>query len=185
MERTLIIVKPHAVKRGLVGLFLTRFEAMGLSILAATASKGTKELWERFYPSDTTWLKNVGLKTVDDCVSRKIDVGTKLGTSDPVAIGRMVKGWLVEHMSSDISVAIVLAGNDAQTKVRAACGSTLPNKAAPGTIRFEFSTDSPSLANDEMRPVFNLIHASDPTEERDGQLAADYEIGLLFPELGK
>ena len=95
----------------------------------------------------------------------------------------MVKEWLVENMSSAESIAVVLSGNEALQKVRAACGKTLPNIAAPGTIRFDYSTDSPTLANDEKRPVFNLIHASDPEEEREGRAAVDYEIELFFPEL--
>ena len=71
-------------------------------------------------------------------------------------------------MSSGSAVAAVLSGNEAAKKVRLACGATLPNVAAPGTLRFDYSTDSPALANEEKRPVYNLIHASDPTEKRDG-----------------
>jgi len=93
----------------------------------------------------------------------------------------MVKDWLVDHTSNGTGVAAVLEGNEALVKVRTACGKTLPNVATPGTIRFDFSSDSPSLANEEKRPVFNLIHASDPEESRDGKRAAEYEINLFFP----
>jgi nucleoside-diphosphate kinase len=182
MERTLIIVKPHAVERGLVGSFLARFERMGLRIAAITVVSGNSELWERFYPSDLGWLENVGSKTAEDCKARGLDLKDRLGTDDIRQIGRSVKTWLVEHMSSGPAVAAVLVGNDAGAKVRLACGATLPNKAAPGTIRFDYSTDSPSLANDEKRPVYNLIHASDPTEKRGSVNAVEYEIKLLFPE---
>lgn len=183
MEKTLFIVKPHAVERGLVGRFLERFEQMGLRIVALKVISGNQELWDRFYPNERSWLENVGSKTADDCKARGIDLKARLGTNDVHEIGLSVKRWLVEHMSSGPAVAAVLSGNDAQSKVRTAAGATLPNKAAPGTIRFDYSTDSPSLANDEKRPVFNLIHASDPTEKRGAVLAADYEIGLLFPEI--
>jgi nucleoside-diphosphate kinase len=183
VEKTLFIVKPHAVERGLVGTFLERFERMGLQIVALKVISGDKALWERFYPSDESWLENVGSKTADDCKVRGIDLKSRLGTSDVRQIGRSVKQWLVEHMSSGPAVAAVLGGNDVQSKVRLTAGATLPNKAAPGTIRFDYSADSPSLANDEKRPVFNLVHASDPTEKRDGLSAASYEISLLFPEI--
>jgi nucleoside-diphosphate kinase len=176
-------VKPHAVVRGLVGTFLERFERMGLRIDALKVISGDAALWERFYPSEDAWLDNVGSKTADDCKARGIDLKSRVGTGDVREVGRLVKNWLVDHMSSGPAVAAVLSGNDAQAKVRLAAGATLPNKAAPGTIRFEYSTDSPSLANDEKRPVFNLVHASDPTEKRGELLAASYEIGLLFPEL--
>ena len=183
MEKTLLIVKPHAVERGLVGTFLARFERMGIRIIAIKAISGDQSLWERFYPNEQSWLENVGSKTAEDCKMRGIDLKARLGTDDVHEIGLSVKRWLVDHMSSGPVIAVVLSGNDAQSKVRTAAGATLPNKAAPGTIRFDFSTDSPSLANDEKRPVFNLVHASDPSEKRGELLAAAYEIGLLFPEI--
>ncbi len=183
MERTLIVVKPHAVARGLVGEFLARFERMGLRIAAIRAVSGDRALWERFYPSDEGWFANVGDKTIGDANARGLDLKARLGTDDPRAIGRMVKTWLVDHMASGPAVAAVLEGSEAPAKVRAACGATMPNRAAPGTIRFDYSSDSPAAANDEHRPVYNLIHASDPEEKRGAQSAAEYEIGVLFPDL--
>lgn len=186
MNRTLIIVKPHAVERGLVGAFISRFERMGLKIEAIKAVREPSDFWTRFYPSDEGWYANAGSKTLENCQKQGVDVQARLGTTDPGKIGRMVKQWLVDHMTSGISVAVVIAGNEAANKVRLACGSTLPNMAAPGTIRFDYSTDSPVLANEEKRPVYNLIHASDPTEKRDGAPAVEYEIGLMFgPEFLK
>lgn len=66
MQRTLIIVKPHAVARGLTGEFLARFERMGLRIAAIKVVNGDRDLWEQFYPSDEAWLRNVGGKTGED-----------------------------------------------------------------------------------------------------------------------
>lgn len=183
MDRTLIIVKPHAVKRGLTGSFLERFERMGLRIRAIKVLNESREFWTSFYPSHESWFKNAGGKTLENCRNNKIDVRSRLGTDDPIAIGRMVKAWLVEHMTSGDAIAAVLEGNEALNKVRIACGHTLPNMASPGTIRFDFSTDSPALANEERRPVYNLIHASDPSGNRDDMSEAQYEIRLVFPEL--
>lgn len=180
MDKTLIIVKPHAVVRGLTGEFLARFERMGLKIEEIKVVREGAEFWENFYPSAQEWFINAGSKTLDSCKALGIDVNERLGTTDPASIGRMVKTWLVDHMSSGVSIAVVLSGNEAMVKVRTACGKTLPNMAAPGTIRFDYSSDSPSLANEEKRPVFNLIHASDPEETRDGKISAEYEIGLFF-----
>jgi nucleoside-diphosphate kinase len=39
MERTLIILKPDAVKRGIVGEILSRFERVGLKIVGAKMLK--------------------------------------------------------------------------------------------------------------------------------------------------
>ncbi|MFY9463142.1 MAG: nucleoside-diphosphate kinase, partial [Candidatus Sungiibacteriota bacterium] len=44
-------------------------------------------------------------------------------------------------------------------------GKTLPSFAEMGTIRGDFSVDSPVLANDAKRAIRNLVHASgDPDE---------------------
>jgi nucleoside-diphosphate kinase len=178
MDRTLIILKPHAVQRGLTGRILSRFEDMGLTIRNIKHFQGSARLWQRFYPSDETWFKNAGLKTLKSCQDAGIDVKAELGTSDPSAIGRMIKEWLVGHMSSGPCVAVILEGNEAPIKVRKACGPTLPNLGQPGNIRFDFSCDSPALANKEKRPVFNLIHASDPEEEG----SVEKEILIIFGE---
>ena len=176
VDKTLIILKPHAVVRKLTGRILARFEDAGLAIAELKTLHGSPDLWRQFYPSDEGWFKNVGTKTLTSCREIGIDVEAEIGTSDPIAIGKKVKDWLVGHMSSGPCVAAILEGNEAPRKVRKLCGATLPNVADPGTIRFDFSCDSPALANREKRPVFNLIHASDPDEEN----SIVREIGLIF-----
>lgn len=49
MERTLILLKPDAVQRGLVGRILSRFEAKGLKIAAMRLMRITPELAARHY----------------------------------------------------------------------------------------------------------------------------------------
>ncbi|MBX3462459.1 MAG: nucleoside-diphosphate kinase [Planctomycetes bacterium] len=49
MERTLILLKPDAVQRGLVGQILSRFEAKGLKIVAMKFMKITPELAAKHY----------------------------------------------------------------------------------------------------------------------------------------
>lgn len=49
MERTLIIVKPEGVQRGLVGEVLSRFEAKGFKIVALKLMRITPELAARHY----------------------------------------------------------------------------------------------------------------------------------------
>jgi nucleoside-diphosphate kinase len=48
-ERTLVIVKPDGVQRGLVGPILTRFEARGLKIVGLKLVQVSRELAERHY----------------------------------------------------------------------------------------------------------------------------------------
>ena len=49
MERTLIIVKPDAVQRGLVGPIITRFEQRGLRTIGIKLVQITRHLAERHY----------------------------------------------------------------------------------------------------------------------------------------
>ncbi len=49
MERTLIIVKPDGVHRGLIGEVLRRFEARGLKLVGLKLTRISRELAERHY----------------------------------------------------------------------------------------------------------------------------------------
>lgn len=48
-ELTLVIIKPDAVKRGLVGEILSRFEKIGLEILSISCDSISSSLWEEHY----------------------------------------------------------------------------------------------------------------------------------------
>ncbi|MFY9716701.1 MAG: nucleoside-diphosphate kinase [Thermoplasmata archaeon] len=49
VERTLVLVKPDGVRRGVVGEIVTRFESKGLKILAAKLVRVAPELAQRHY----------------------------------------------------------------------------------------------------------------------------------------
>jgi nucleoside-diphosphate kinase len=49
VERTLIIIKPDAVQRGLIGQIIHRFERRGLCLIALKLMKISRELAERHY----------------------------------------------------------------------------------------------------------------------------------------
>lgn len=49
MEKTLIILKPDSLQRGLAGRIITRFEEKGFQILALKAMKVSRELAEKHY----------------------------------------------------------------------------------------------------------------------------------------
>jgi nucleoside-diphosphate kinase len=175
-ERTLVVLKPDAVQRGLIGEILARFERLGLTFERVELRQPSRELVERHYPSDEGWLGVVGGKTLSDYQQLGIDPVSALGTDSPVEIGKMVKSWLVDFMTSGPVLVAVVTGNRAIEVVRKVVGSTLPTSASPGTIRGDYSTDSPDLANSEGRPVRNLVHASGTTNE------AEDEISVWFPD---
>jgi nucleoside-diphosphate kinase len=105
-----------------------------------------------------------------------MDAKDQFGTDDAAKIGGEVRQWLVDFMRSGPVFAMVLEGPHVIEVVRKLVGSTLPQKANPGTIRGDHSYDSPHLANANARPIKNLVHASGNVEE------AEFEIGLWFAE---
>ncbi|MGH8908434.1 MAG: nucleoside-diphosphate kinase [Egibacteraceae bacterium] len=177
-ERTLVIIKPDAYQRGLTGAILARLEQRGLALDAIRVSRGEAEIVEEHYPRTEEWLAAVGGKTLADYAQLGVSARDRLGTEDPVEIGGMVRRWLTEFMRGGPVVPMVVSGNRAIETVRKIVGHTLPVMAAPGTIRGDYSSDSADLANDELRPVRNLVHASGDPEE------AAREIKLWFPESG-
>jgi nucleoside-diphosphate kinase len=133
-QRTLVLLKPDTVRRGLVGEVLSRFEAKGLRIVALQ--------------------------------QRHID-GTLADQHYAEHVERDFYPPLRDFVTSGPLVALVLEGDEAVEVVRAINGATDGRKAAPGTIRGDFS-----LSNRE-----NLVHGSDSPE------SAAHEIGIWFPEL--
>ncbi len=175
-ERSLVFLKPDGVQRGLVGEVVRRFEQVGLKLIGMKMVWPGRDLLERHYPNDKGFLTTIGGKTKDAFATYGLDVKKETGTDDPLEIGRQVRGWLIDYVSSGPVVAFVLEGIHAVSAARKIVGDTLPYRAAPGTIRGDFSIDSPTVANLEKRPVRNLIHASGSLEE------AAFEIPLWFNE---
>jgi len=173
-ERTVVIIKPDGVKRGLIGEIIRRFEKAGLKIVALKLVQPTKEHYRLHYPSSREWFRQVGEKTLETYRKYGIDPKKELGTTNKVKIGQMIKEWTVEFMSSGPVVAMIIEGPHAIENVRMIVGPTLPAFAPPGTIRGDFSVDSPAIANIKKRPVKNLIHASGNPQE------AENEIKLWF-----
>lgn len=177
IERTFVMIKPDGVRRNLVGEIISIFERVGLKIAALKMMRPTKELVFKHYPEDEGWFSEVGEKTIDGYKELGLDVKNEFGSDDSIEIGRMVKEWLIDFISSGNVVAMVLEGNAAVKNVRRLCGNTFPIFADPGSIRGRYSLESPDSANAEKRPVQNLVHASGKPEE------AKYEISIWFPEL--
>ena len=173
-ERTLVFLKPDGVQRGLIGEVLGRFERAGLKVCGMKMVHAGRDLLDRHYPNDESFLRTLGGKTKEAFAAYGLDVKAQTGTDDPLEIGRQVRGWLIDYVSSGPVAAFVLEGIHAVSVVRKLVGDTLPYRAAPGSIRGDLSIDSPTVANLMNRPVRNLIHASGSVEE------ATMEIALWF-----
>jgi len=177
MEQTLIVLKPDTVARGLVGAITERFERVGLKIVAAKLMRVDRPMADKHYPiTRREFIEGMGNKTLDNYKKLGFDAKKELGTDDAFEIGKVIRDWLAEMITSGPVFAMVLEGPHAIELVRKLCGHTLPLLAAPGTIRGDYSFDSSYLANTAKRPIKNLMHASGNVEE------AAYEIPLWFSQ---
>lgn len=164
-ERTLLLVKPDGVKRGLIGEVIHRLEQRGLKVIALKMVHPTAEHIEGFLPKSDKWLEGIGNKTLGTYEQYKIDPVKELGTKDPLKIGKMIKKWLVDYWLSGPVAAMVISGIHAIDMTRKIVGNTIPSKAEMGTIRGDYSVDSPALANMDKRAIHNVVHASGDIEE--------------------
>ncbi|PIX35231.1 MAG: nucleoside-diphosphate kinase [Candidatus Infernicultor aquiphilus] len=174
MERTLVLIKPDAFKRGLVGEIISRFERVGLTLEGMKILNATIEMVEKHYPDDKNWIRSVGKKTIDTYEKYNLNIIEDLGTNDALKIGQLVRKWLIQHLTSGPVSVLILSGNHAVEMVRKIVGNTVPLFAELGTIRGDFSIDSPDLSAREKRVLQNLVHASETVEE------AKREISLWF-----
>lgn len=173
-ERTLALVKPDGVKRGLVGEVIGRIERRGLKVVALKMLAVDRAHLENHFPKAEAWVERLGEKTMKTFTEYGIDPIAAQGTDDKKKLGAMVKESLFEYMQSGPIVALVIEGIHAIDMVRKLAGHTLPVFAEMGTIRGDFSVDSPAVANVEGRAIHNIMHASENKEE------ADNEISLWF-----
>lgn len=169
-ERTLVIIKPDGVKRGLVGEIISRIERRGLKIIALEMIQATKEQIDEHYPKDESWIKRLGEKTLKNYKDYGVDSQEVFGTKDPLEIGKQVRGWLIGYLISGPMVKMVVKGIHAVNMVRKLAGDTMPGQAEMGTIRGDFSVDDASAANRDKRAIHNILHASETAEEAGHEL---------------
>lgn len=175
-ERSLILIKPEGVERGLIGEIISRIERLGYSIVALGILKPSKKLVDKHYPKTKDWLIKVGEKSLATYKEFGLEAKKFLGTDDPYRIGKMVRNWLINYLASGPVVKIVVQGANVVQVMRKIVGDTKPYLALPGTIRGDFAFDSPLIANLEKRPLKNIVHASDSLKE------AEREIKIWFKE---
>jgi len=173
-DQTVVLIKPDGIKKGIIGDILSRFERVGLKIVAAKMIWVDKTFVGKHYQDDDSYHKTVGTKTLENYQKFGLDANENLGTTDPIKIGKMVRRWNMEFLSSGPVFAMLLQGPDAVLIVRKIVGSTFPADALPGTIRGDYSLDSAYISNLQRRTTQNVIHASGSKEE------AEFEKKLWF-----
>lgn len=153
LEQTLIVFKPDALQRGLIGEILSRFERVGLRIV------GTKML----APDHAHYEKHYE------------EIG-KLRTR----AGEHIFDVTLEMMNDGPVIAMVLEGVESVALVRKLVGTTEPKSSAPGTIRGDFSHMSYGYADGKNRGIPNLIHASGDSAEAEKEIQHWFSDSELY-----
>lgn len=173
-ERTVVLIKPDGVKRGLIGEIISRIEKRGLKIIAISMISPKRKQIDKHYPKNKEWIKRLGEKSLATYKKYGLDPKKEMQTDDPMEIGRAVREWILDFMTSGPLIKMVVEGIHAVDMVRKLVGNSIPALAEMGTIRGDFSVDSAALANKNKRAVHNLVHASETREE------ANHELNFWF-----
>lgn len=176
-EKTYVMVKPDGVRKGLIGEIISRFEQRDLKIVALEMFQPEHSLIDNHYPKNEEWITRLGNKTLSTYEKYGYDAMADFGTADAAKIGPEIRKWLIDYMTSAPLVKMVVQGVHAVDVVRKIAGPTMPYVAEMGTIRGDFSIDSPALANMEKRAVMNIVHCSETPEE------AEHEIKHWFGDI--
>lgn len=169
-EKTVVIIKPDGVKRGLIGEIISRIERRGLKIIALEMIQATKQQIDEHYPKDEKWIRRLGEKTAKNYKDYGVDIKAEFGTDDHFEVGKQVRGWLMDYLTSGPMVKITVKGIHAIAMVRKIAGSTMPGEAEMGTIRGDFSVDDATAANRDKRAIHNILHVSETQEEAEHEL---------------
>lgn len=141
VEKTLVLLKPDTVERGLMGRIISRFEDAGFKIVAMKMVKPTKE---------------TALDHYDEDIAKRH--------------GEHMRRYNVDFLVSGPVLAMVIEGVNAIENVRKYCGTTEPKASPPGTIRGDFSHMSYAHADEKEHVVKNVIHASADPEYAEKEI---------------
>lgn len=166
MEKSLVLIKPDGVQRGLVGEIIGRFERVGLKLTAVKMVHATHEDVDKHYALTEEWMKAV----YDKAKAKYEANGENFPFADHVAYGTDIKNGLLDFLKSAPIVAMVWEGDSCVSIIRKLVGATEPAGSAPGTIRGDLSHDNYALSNSQNRPLRNLIHASGNVTEAENEI---------------
>ncbi len=173
-ERTVVLVKPDVLQRGILGRIIQRLEDAGLKVVASRMVNVSPKTAKKHYSKSKEWKVNIGKKVVEEFHRNNIDPKKVLGTNDPLKLGERVYHWSIEYLTKAPLLALLVEGPHAIDRAKKVIGPTNPTEAPKGTIRGDFSVDSIITANFEKRAVHNLVHRSSNKAE------AKHETALWF-----
>lgn len=141
LQRTLVLIKPDGVERGLVGQILSRFELAGLKIIALKLVAPDVKMASAHY--------------TEDIAKRN---------------GQHVRDNMIQMLSTGPVVAIALEGVESIELVRKMVGPTQPSAAAPGTIRGDFAHANFAYSDAKNIGLKNVVHASSSVEDATSEI---------------
>ena len=153
MEQTLIIFKPDAVQRGIIGEILTRFEKAGFKVVGLKMTEPDYDHYHEHYEGIGT------LKT------RK---------------GEEIFESTLASMQDGPVVAMVIEGVEAVEAVRKMVGDTEPKSALPGTIRGDYAHVTYGQASSVGRGVANIVHESADSVEAEKEIKHWFKVEELY-----
>jgi len=153
VEKTLVLFKPDAVQRGVVGEILTRFERVGLKIVATKMIAPDRDHYYKHYEDIGKMVTRRGEETFN------------------ITLDLMLQGPVI---------AMVFEGVEAVALVRKLVGTTEQKSALPGTIRGDFSHMSFGFADGAKKGIPNLIHASGDPEEAEQEIGHWFSDDELY-----
>lgn len=151
IEKTLVLVKPDGVRRGLIGEIIKRFEQRGLRIIGMKMIHVDKEFAKKHYTEDIS-----------------------------IRHGEKIRSMLLDFITEGPIISMCIEGINAVENVRKICGNTYPHEAAVGTIRGDFAHISKEHAINENIQVRNVVHSSGSKEEAISEVNLWFSSNELY-----
>ena len=166
-ERTLVIIKPDGIQRSLIGEVTSRYERVGLKLIGLKMLIPTSDMVEAHYTLDPEWKLKTGKKNLQAYK----DKGLIPPHDDPIKQSDMILKKLKSYMASGPVIAMVWQGAHAVSIARKITGGTEPILSDVGTIRGDYVIDSYKMADDDVRAIRNVVHASGTIVEAEAEIS--------------
>ena len=164
-QRTLVLLKPDAVQRSLVGEILLRIERTGLKFTAFKFLVASEAQLTEHYNKDEKWFLEKGKRIIEDRKSHGMSV-----EKSALEYGKEIVELIVNFMTAGPVLAFVVEGNESVAVVKKIVGATEPKTSDVGTIRGDYTVDSYDHSSVQNRAVRNLVHCSESPEEAEREI---------------
>ncbi len=176
-ERTLVLLKPDAIQRSLIGDIMSRLEKTGLKLIAVKMIRATEAQLVEHYAKDDTWFLQKGQQRVAALLAKGLE--PEKGR-DPIEYGKDIIRGNVKFLTASPLVGMVWEGNKAVGIIKKLVGGTEPLTSDVGTIRGDLTLDSYDVSDTEGRAIRNLIHCSDKVQDAEREIKVWFSPEEIF-----